>query len=153
MSYGGTPGIGSTETGPDTIGFFFQVTGGTNEFVSFDMGLTDGDSIFDPSSVEFLGTPLPERNTALLIGLGLAGLASVGRRRNAAAADPSQWGSLHHGGHGSNQTLVYKQTICMREMGRDSDPGMAVVGGAPIFIPQDKAAPTLRRNDEDVRCP
>ena len=38
--------MGTAQTrGRDTIGFLFQVTGDTNVFVSFDMGLTDGDSI------------------------------------------------------------------------------------------------------------
>lgn len=77
---------GSTATGPDTISLLFQVTGvSVSTALEFDMGLTQGDSITFPSSTTFSGaliTPMPEPTTAILIGLGLTGLAASGRGRN-----------------------------------------------------------------------
>lgn len=80
---------GSTGTGPDTISLLYQITGATgNDFVGYIMGLTQGDAIADteqnPIATSFDNAfiNVPEPGTALLMGLGLAGLAGAGRRRS-----------------------------------------------------------------------
>jgi hypothetical protein len=76
---------GATGTGVDQI-LILLVLGDVagNEFVNFAMGETSGDSILSPSTLTFDGATInvPEPGTALLMGLGLAGLAGAGRRRS-----------------------------------------------------------------------
>ena len=76
---------GAIGTGPDQI-LLLIVLGdvGGNDFVPFVMGVTSGDSILTPSTLTFDGATInvPEPGTALLMGLGLAGLAGAGRRRS-----------------------------------------------------------------------
>ena len=57
---------------------------GANDTITFDIGLTDGDAIAGASVINFNSAVInvPEPGTALLMGLGLAGLAGAGRRKN-----------------------------------------------------------------------
>jgi hypothetical protein len=81
--------VGTTGTGPDTISLLYMITGATgNDFVGYVMGLTAGDAIADinqdpiATSFDSAFINVPEPGTALLMGLGLAGLAGAGRRRS-----------------------------------------------------------------------
>ena len=76
---------GAFGTGPDQIQLF-MVLGNVapNEQINFVLGLTAGDAIDGASTVGFDSAVInvPEPGTALLMGLGLAGLAGAGRRRS-----------------------------------------------------------------------
>jgi hypothetical protein len=83
---GGTDG-----TGPDlaAVQLFFVVNGASgSDTVDFILGLTEGDALngaagdlTDASTLIGATINVPEPGTALLMGLGLIGLASAGRRR------------------------------------------------------------------------
>ena len=79
--------LGTDGTGPDyaIASLFFLVTGASGiDEVVFDMTMTAGDSISPSSGLPIFSdaviNPIPEPGTALLMGLGLAGLAAAGRR-------------------------------------------------------------------------
>jgi len=87
---------GSNETGPEVaaVQLFFEVlSGGEQEgMLLFDLQLTDGDVIEFANSTTFSGaliTVMPEPGTALLLGLGLLGLATTQRRGAHDSADSS----------------------------------------------------------------
>jgi hypothetical protein len=75
---------GAFGTGPDTIQILFVLGNvGANEEILFDMTLTAGDAIAGAGSVDFsdaLINPIPEPNTALLTGIGLATLVAMRKR-------------------------------------------------------------------------
>jgi hypothetical protein len=82
---------GAFGTGPDTIQIALVLGNvAADEFVNFDMGLTAGDAIAGANGLPLSGPTtfqgatinVPEPGTALLMGLGLAGLAGAGRRRS-----------------------------------------------------------------------
>jgi hypothetical protein len=75
---------GANGTGPDAIQILFVVAEGLaiGDFVTFEMGMTNGDSISGPSSTTFSSTVIqviPQPGTALLLGLGLIGLSAKQR--------------------------------------------------------------------------
>ena len=79
---------GTTGTGPDiaAVRLLFLVTGasGSDELL-FDLRLTARDAIAGPSRPTFSSAvinPIPEPNTILLLGLGLAGISSLRFRRS-----------------------------------------------------------------------
>jgi len=84
-------GLGSDGTGPDNaITLFYSIAGASGgDEVAFTFALTAGDGIEDinqvPIDAQMSGVvinPIPEPGTALLMGLGLAGLAAGGRRQS-----------------------------------------------------------------------
>lgn len=85
-------GTGTAGTGPDQMSnLFFTVRAGGLSVTQFDFDFvqTAGDSINTTGTVTINNAfvtntnPIPEPGTALLIGLGLAGLSAAGRRRGA----------------------------------------------------------------------
>jgi len=74
---------GTTGTGPDiaAVRLLFLVTGasGSDELL-FDLRLTAGPS--SPTFSSAVINPIPEPNTILLLGLGLAGISSLRFRRS-----------------------------------------------------------------------
>jgi len=91
LAYGSAGGVNGTGTQTADISLLFIVSGASGgDFVGFDLGLTTGDAITAPgggavaSGVTFSGATInvPEPGTALLMGLGLLGLAGAGRRQS-----------------------------------------------------------------------
>jgi hypothetical protein len=77
-------GTGTDGTGPDNVAvqLFFQVTGALgSDQVVFDLTTTSGDVISGTPILSGAVINVPEPGTALLMGLGLAGLAAAGRRQ------------------------------------------------------------------------
>jgi hypothetical protein len=90
VQYQAGPGQ-SGGAGADTLilSLVFQVVGAGDGTANVDVVFNNGDGIFvnaadtDPSNLQLTGTSValvPEPGTALLMSLGLAGLASAGRR-------------------------------------------------------------------------
>jgi len=89
LAYGTAGGVNGTGTTTANISLLFIVSGASGgDFVGFDLGTTLGDAITAPGggavATTFSGATInvPEPGTALLMGLGLAGLAGAGRRRS-----------------------------------------------------------------------
>jgi hypothetical protein len=89
LAYGSAGGVDGTGTQTADIQLLFIVTGGTGSSqILFSLGFTAGDVITAPggalvaTSFSDAVVNVPEPGTALLMGLGLAGLAAVGRRKS-----------------------------------------------------------------------
>ncbi len=89
LAYGTPGGVDGTGTLVDNLQLLFIVTGASgSDLVDLVFGLTAGDVITAPGGAS-IATPfssavvnVPEPGTALLMGLGLAGLAGAGRRKS-----------------------------------------------------------------------
>jgi len=89
LAYGTAGGVDGSGTTTANISLLFIVSGASGgDFVGFDLGTSLGDAITAPGGASvattFSGATInvPEPGTALLMGLGLAGLAGAGRRRS-----------------------------------------------------------------------